>query len=77
MDQEAEEMEEQMSDHIEDLGHSGEISLFWGVHIKDIAQKLDRMELLFKFKHHTRPHNFISFFSGTIRATKIKMWHKH
>ena len=43
-----------------------------GVQFRDIAQKLDRMELSFHVKHHTRPHNFLSFFAGTTGATKIK-----
>ena len=72
MEQESEQMEEQMSDLIEDPVHSGETSLFWGVQIKDIAQKLNRMELPFQVKHHTRPPDFLSFFSGTTGETKIK-----
>ena len=61
-----------MSDLIEDPVHSGETSLFWGVQIKDITQKLDIMELPFQVKHHTRHPDFLSFFSGTNGATKIK-----
>ena len=38
----------------------------------DIAQKLDIMELSFQVKHHTRPPDFLSFFSGNNGATKIK-----
>ena len=71
-DQEAEQIKEQMSDLIEDQVHSRETSLFWGVQIKDIAQKLDKIEISFKVKHHTRPPNFLSFFAGTTGATKIK-----
>ena len=72
VEQEAEQMEEQMSDLIEKPVHSGETSLFWGVQIKDITQKLDRMELPFQVKHHTRPPDFLSFFSGNNGATKVK-----
>ena len=72
VDQEAEQMEEIISEHSEDTGHSRETSLFWGVEIKDIAQKLDRMELPFQVKHHTRPPDFLSFFAGTTGATKNK-----
>ena len=54
-----------MSELIEDPVHSGEKSLFWGVYIRDITQKLDRMKLPFQVKHHTRPPDFISFFTGT------------
>ena len=72
MDQEAEQMEEQLSDLIEDPMHSGEKSLFWGVHIRDITQKLDRIELSFQVKHHTRPPDFLSFFARTIGAIKVK-----
>ena len=70
--QEAEQTEEQMSDSIEDPVHSGEKSLFWGVYIRDITQKLDRRKLPFQVKHHTRPPDFLSFFAGTTGATKFK-----
>ena len=72
VEQEAEQMREQMSNLIKDPVHSGETSLFWGVQIKDITQNLDRMELPFQVKHYTRPPDFLSFFSGTTGATKIK-----
>ena len=72
VEQEAEQMEDQMIEPSEDLRHSRETSLFWGVQIKDIAQKLDRMELPFQVKHHTRPPDFLSFFAGTTRTTKNK-----
>ena len=65
-------MEEQISDLIDDPVNSGETSLFWGVQIKDITQKLDRMEIPFQVKHHTRPPDFLSFFSGNNGATKVK-----
>ena len=71
-DQEAEPNEEQMSDSIEDPVHSGEKSLFWGVYIRDITQKLDIIELPFQVKHHTRPPGFLSLFAGITGATKIK-----
>ena len=62
-----------MSDHIENLMTSRKkTSLYWGVHIEDTAQKLDRMEQSFKVKHHTRAPDFLSFFSGTTGATKFK-----
>ena len=77
MDQEAKQNEEQMSDPIEDPVHSGEKSMFWGVHIRDITQKLDIMELSFQVKQHTRPLDFLSFFAGITRATKIKNEAKH
>lgn len=59
VEQETEQMEEQMSDLNKDPEHSGETSLFWGVQIKDINQKLDRMEFPFQVKHHTRPPDFL------------------
>ena len=65
-------MEEQLSDQIEDLRHLGETSLFWGVQIRDITQKLDIMKLPFQVKHHTIPPGFISFFARTTGAIKFK-----
>ena len=70
-------MKEQMSDHIEYPVHSGEKSLFWGVQFREITQKLDRMELSFQVKHHTRPPDFLSFFAGTTEAIKFKKEAKH
>ena len=52
--------------------NTGEKSLFWGVYIRDITQKLDGMELSFQVKHHTRPLDFLSFFGGTTGATNNK-----
>ena len=72
VEQEAEQIEEQLSDKIKDTVHSRETSLFWGVQFRDNTQKLDRMELSFQVKHHTRPPDFLSFFSGNNGATKIK-----
>ena len=71
-DQEPKQIDEQISDSIGDPAHSGEKSLFWGVYIRDITQKLDRRKLPFQVKHHTRPPNFLSFFAGTTGATKFK-----
>ena len=71
-DQEPEQIEEQMSELIEDPVHSGEKSLFWGVQSKDIIQKLDKRKLPFQVKHHTRPPDFISFFAGTTGGIKFK-----
>ena len=72
VEQEAEQIEEQLSDKIKDTVNSGETSLFWGVQFRDITQKLDRMEIPFQVKHHSRPPNFLSFFSGTNGATNVK-----
>ena len=72
VEQEAEQIDEQLSDKIKDTVNSGETSLFWGVQIRDITQKLDRMEIPFQVKHHTRPPDFLSFFSGNNGATKIR-----
>ena len=72
VEQEAEQIEEQLSDKIKDTVNSGETSLFWGVQFRDITQKLDRMEIPFQVKHHIRPPDFLSFFSGITRATNVK-----
>ena len=80
MEQEAEQNEEQMSDIIEDLVHSRETSLFRGVQIRDITQKLERMEIPFKVKHHTRPPDFLSFFLSfqeLQEQQRYRRWHKH